>query len=92
MFTLSPGIVHLLFVVLVCFAVESFWKNEDWSAFGSDIDKTKFYSIPTFPPFQFPNSNLPLCFWPETLRIFFSAFTCNWWMCEAFPTTLGIVI
>eukprot|EP00435_Cladocopium_sp_Y103_P025773 s361_g6.t1 len=55
------GIVHLFFVVLVCFAVESFWGDEDWSAFGSDIDKTKFYSIPTFPPFQFPNSTLPLC-------------------------------
>ena len=66
MFPLSPGIVHLFFVVLVCFAVESFWEgDEDWSAFGSDIDKTKFYSIPTFPPFQFPNSTLPLCFWLE---------------------------
>lgn len=56
------GFVHLFFVILVCFAVASFWEDQDWSAFGQDISKTKFYSIPTFPPFQFSNSTLPLCF------------------------------
>lgn len=55
------GFVHLFFVILVCFAVASFWEDQDWSAFGQDISKTKFYSIPTFPPFQFSNSTLPLC-------------------------------
>lgn len=59
----DSGIVHLFFVVLICFAVESFWNDQDWSAFGSNINETKFYSIPTFPPRQFPNSTLPLCFW-----------------------------
>ena len=97
MFPLSPGIVHLFFVVLVCFAVESFWEGgEDWSAFGSDIDKTKFYSIPTFPPFQFPNSTLPLCFWLENFMHAFFFFsisgTCNLRMGEAFPATQVIRI
>ena len=59
--TLSLAIVNAMFLILVCFAVQSFWEDEDWSAFGPAMNKTKFYPIPTLPANHASRSPLPLC-------------------------------
>ena len=41
---------HMLFVVLVCFALESF--DQKWSAFGPSINETHFIHIPRRRSFQ----------------------------------------
>ncbi|CAK9088638.1 unnamed protein product [Durusdinium trenchii] len=54
------GITNVLFLILVCFAVTSFWEDEDWSAFGHAMNETKFYAIPTYSSNQ-SYTPLPLC-------------------------------
>ena len=39
------GIVHLFFVILVCFALETYGVDSDWSAFGPQLNMTKFYTF-----------------------------------------------
>lgn len=39
------GLVHLLFLILVCFALETYGVDSDWSAFGPLLNHTKFYSF-----------------------------------------------
>ena len=39
------GLVHLLFLILVCFALETYGVDSDWSAFGPLLNYTKFYSF-----------------------------------------------
>ena len=39
------GIVHLLFLILVCFALETYGVDSNWSAFGPQLNQTKFYSF-----------------------------------------------
>ena len=55
------GIIHFLLVVLVCFAIESFWQDQNWSAFGPQMNETKFYPIPIYPDAYMSSSPLPLC-------------------------------
>lgn len=39
------GMVHLLFVLMVCFALHTYGVDSGWSAFGPLLNETKFYSF-----------------------------------------------
>lgn len=53
------GIIHFLLVILVCFALESFWEDYDWSAFAPVMSETKYYPISRYPLES--KTPLPLC-------------------------------
>ena len=57
-FTLTTFNVVLL--ILVCSAIQSFWEDENWSAFGPATHETKFYPIPTLPA-KHSSGSLPFC-------------------------------
>eukprot|EP00435_Cladocopium_sp_Y103_P022255 s361_g5.t1 len=43
------GFVHMFFVLLTCFALRTFWKDESWSAFSFETEGPQFLAIPQHP-------------------------------------------
>eukprot|EP00438_Fugacium_kawagutii_P017794 Skav205877 [mRNA] locus=scaffold766:264654:269541:+ [translate_table: standard] len=39
------GMLHLLFVLMVCFALQTYGMDSGWSAFGPRLNETKYYSF-----------------------------------------------
>lgn len=54
------GFVHMFFVLLTCFALRTFWKDESWSAFSFETEEPQFLTIPQHPEVN-RSAEWPLC-------------------------------
>ncbi|CAJ1397841.1 unnamed protein product [Effrenium voratum] len=53
------GLVHIFLMCLVCFALETVYQDQNWSAFGASMNTTTFYPIQSHPVRSY--EMYPLC-------------------------------